>query len=402
MLEHRNSLLRLVGLGMVALLVGALALVGALYTQAFRSSVPVTLRADRAGLLMNPGNDVNLRGIEVGEVSAIEESADGALLTLALDPDKVGWVPADVQAEIVPTTAFGTKYVNLTLPDEPDRGSIQPGAVIDNRNVTAEVNHVFDNLAAVLDSIDVAKLNATLGVIAQALEGRGDQVATLAADTSAYLDRLNPSLPTLQRDLAAGAEVANLYADVSPDLLRVLDNATFTSGSIVDEAAALDSVLLDVTTMGTTTRQVLERNETRLVNLLDVLEPTTGLLREYSPGLTCFVRGLTELDTLLRDVIGGTNPGFNLDVSIAPVPGAYSYPEDLPEVAADNGPACHGLPRLDPSEIPTPYLNTDTGTDPFPRDDNRLRPGDRGVAPLLFGPLEEPGAAARAGEEGTP
>lgn len=385
---------RLVGILMVCLLFGVAALVAGLYTQAFKSTVRVVVRADRAGLLMAPGNKVVLHGVEVGKVAGIAQIPDGVALTVGLNPDATDRIPQNITAKIVPTTVFGTKYISLGVPGQPSAERISEGDVIANESVTVEVNTVFDNLASVLNSVDVAKLNATLGNLASALDGRGDDIATLASELDSYLGKLGGDLPALRRDLRAGSHVADTLSDVSPELFRILRNATFTSGTITSEAAALDAVLADVSALGTRARRVVSANGEKFVDLFATLRPTTGLLAEYSPGLGCFISGLAVTDRLLRDAVGGTNPGLNLDSSVVPMEGAYTYPEDLPKVAADNGPACHGLPKLTPGELPAQPIDTDTGADAFPHDDNKLRTGHSGVAQLLFGPLavgrEEP------------
>jgi len=55
----------------------------------FRSYVPVTLTSDRAGLVMETGAKVELRGVQVGRVSQIGEGKNMASLTLEIDPDQI-------------------------------------------------------------------------------------------------------------------------------------------------------------------------------------------------------------------------------------------------------------------------------------------------------------------------
>ena len=64
--------------------------------------------------------------------------------------------------------------------------------------------------------------------------------------------------------MVGAADVTNLYADVAPDLMRILDNATATSGSIVAEQANLDLLLLNVTGLADTGNALLTDNEQNL------------------------------------------------------------------------------------------------------------------------------------------
>jgi phospholipid/cholesterol/gamma-HCH transport system substrate-binding protein len=133
---------------------------------------------------------------------------------------------------------------------------------------------------------------------------------------------------------------------------------------------------------------VLAHNQEGLQSSLALLRPTTGLLQKYSPALTCLIQGLDTLNTLLSDVVGGTSPGLNINMSFTPAGGSYKSPRDLPEVRADNGPNCHGLPTLTPEEIPPPETHFDTGADPYPAEHNRPIVGGPPLAELLFGPVQ--------------
>jgi ABC-type transporter Mla subunit MlaD len=68
---------------------------------------------------------------------------------------------------------FGAKFVQLVPPDHPSAEPLAAGAVLDSKNVTVEINTVFEQLTQVLSRIQPEKLNETLGAIATAFNGRG-------------------------------------------------------------------------------------------------------------------------------------------------------------------------------------------------------------------------------------
>ena len=90
-----------------------------------------------------------------------------------IDADQAHFIPANVGAQIRATTAFGAKYVDLIYPDDPSTQRLSAGAVLLSRNVTTEVNTVFENLVGLLDQIDPAKLNAVLGALSEGFRGQG-------------------------------------------------------------------------------------------------------------------------------------------------------------------------------------------------------------------------------------
>jgi len=113
-----------------------------LFSGALRKTVPLTLVSDRAGLVMEDGAKVKLRGVQIGEVTSIgpDRTAGGAnvsKLNLKIDPGPFQYLPSNVEAEIKSSTAFGAKYVDLIVPgDDAGAGRLEPGAVLRSRNVT--------------------------------------------------------------------------------------------------------------------------------------------------------------------------------------------------------------------------------------------------------------------------
>lgn len=81
----------------------------------FRPYARVTLTSDRAGLVMEPGAKVKLRGVQVGRVALIQPG-DPVKLQLELYPEQLKFIPANVTAEITAPTAFGAKGVELLTP----------------------------------------------------------------------------------------------------------------------------------------------------------------------------------------------------------------------------------------------------------------------------------------------
>jgi phospholipid/cholesterol/gamma-HCH transport system substrate-binding protein len=146
---------------LVLVLAAAIWLTYALFTGTFRRSVPVTLTSDRAGLVMETNAKVKLRGVQVGRVAAISGGREPVVLKLEINRDQLKNIPANVEAQIRATTVFGAKFVDLVYPSDPSSQRLAAGQVLSSRNVSTEVNTVFENVVLVLDTIDPAKLNST-------------------------------------------------------------------------------------------------------------------------------------------------------------------------------------------------------------------------------------------------
>ena len=188
------------------------------------SYVPLTLVSDRAGLVMESGAKVKLRGVQVGQVASIGTDVKAAQLQLKMDPGPFKYLPSNLEAEIKSTTAFGSKYVDLIVPDQPSPQPLKPGAVLHSRNVTVEVNTVFENLQSVVGAIDPAKLNAVLSAFAQALRGKGERLGQAITDANNVLLTVNPRMATIRKDWQLFGKTAAAYSDAAQDILSILDS----------------------------------------------------------------------------------------------------------------------------------------------------------------------------------
>ncbi|MFF6793994.1 MCE family protein [Streptomyces filamentosus] len=346
----RGQTLRRRGAGVVFLLVPALLawLAVAVYDKRFTDSDPVTVETGSVGNEMYLGAEVKLRGVVVGEVRAIDATATGARLTLAMRPGALDHVPADVRAQMLPTTLFGERFVALVPPAAPSTQRLGPGAVIpeDRSGNAVELQQVLDNVLPLLTAVQPQKLSATLSAVSQALEGRGDKLGDTLARLDGHLKRFNPQLPVLNRDLKELVKVSHLYADAAPDILTALTDFTTTSGTLAEQEAALSG------TFGATTRTArdltsfLRKNKDTLIRLSASGRPTLELLAEYSPSFPCTLRTLAQFVPAMDKALGkGTDrPGLHVNVTSVPSRGAYLPGRDTPRYGSGGGPRCYAVP----------------------------------------------------------
>ncbi len=332
--------------GVVFLLVLAL-LVGlsvAIYQKKFTDVVRVTLETDRVGNQLAPPADVKLRGMIVGEVRSVSSDGRKATIDIALKPRTVGLIPANVSARLLPKTLFGEKFVDLVLPGRPTQRRLTEGDVIpQDRSTTAiELETVLDDLLPLLRTIQPAKLNATLNALATALEGRGERLGENLELVDGYFTRLNPQLPAIKEDISGLADVTRIYADAAPDLVRMLRNFSVTTNTIRAKADAYAGFLAGTAGFATTTRQLLEDNEDRIIQLAAVGRPILGVLAEYSPEYPCLLQGLAQSN----DFIGDTFANGELHITLEVTHARKGYqPGEEPAWGENRGPLCYGLPN---------------------------------------------------------
>lgn len=349
--------------GLVITLVGIGLMTVAQFGGVLRSHVDVTLRSDRAGLIMEPGGKVRMRGLQVGRVARVNSSP--VSLTLQIDPDMVRYIPANIGAEIKATTAFGAKYVDLIYPTDPSPQRISAGQVLESKNVTTEVNTVFENIVDLLDKVEPTKLNGILTALAEGLRGQGNAVGEATSDANNVLLALNSRSETLHSNWQAFKDFNDAYGAAAQNILTILSAATATATTITDQSRSLDALLLNAIGLANSGIALLGPSKDNLTHTLNALEPTTSLLLKYNPSLTCLLVGSKWfIDNGGKDAEGGNGFSIILDAGLAWGQDNYHYPDNLPIVGAKGGPGgkpgCGSLP--DPTkDFPQRMLVTNTG-----------------------------------------
>jgi virulence factor Mce-like protein len=341
---RQTALLRVYGVVFIVVIALLVGLTIAIYNKTFVHVVHVTLETDRVGNQLAPPADVKLRGMIVGEVRSVSSDGRKASVSIALQPRTAGLIPANVTARLLPKTLFGEKFVDLVLPPRPAQRRLAEGDVIpQDRSTTAiELERVLDDLLPLLRTIQPGKLNATLNALATALEGRGERLGENLALVDGYFTRLNPELPAINEDITGLADVSQIYADAAPDLVRMLRNFAVTTNTIRAKSDAYAGFLAGTAGFATTTRQLLEENDDRIIELAAVGRPTLELLARYAPEYPCLLQGLTQSN----DFIGKTFANGELHITLEVTRPRKGYtPGEEPAWGERRGPNCFGVPN---------------------------------------------------------
>jgi virulence factor Mce-like protein len=347
---------QLFGCVLLAVIALFLTVTVAAYRQDFTPVVHVTLDTDHAGNQLDTGADVKIRGLVVGEVRSIHSTGGGAVLDLALQPDKVGLIPTNVTAELLPKTLFGERYVDLEPPAHPAPAHLTDGAVIDqdHSSTSIEVQQVLDDLMPLLQAVQPQQLAATLDAMSTALSGRGRQLGRTLVSLNDYLARINPSLPDLNADIASLASVAGTYDQAAPQLLHALSDLTTTSRTLVAEQTGLRTLYDTVTTSSDDLRDFLSVNENNLIDLVGTSTPTLDVLARYAPEYPCLLKNLVDSIPDEDRAFGkGTDhpDSGEFTVVISASRGKYEPGVDTPRYDDDRGPRCYAR-AMAPNRFP--------------------------------------------------
>ena len=351
------------------------ALTTAVYQKAFTHSIGVKLRTPSTGNQLQPESDVKVRGVIVGRIEKISATSNGAELDLALDPEKISAIPANVTANLLPNTLFGERHVALEIPARPSTDTLAAGDVItqDRSRAAIELETVLADTMPVLQAVHPAELASTLNSLSQALDGRGKTMGETLSQLNAYVAEISPTLPDLQQNLREIVGVAETYEQAAPEVLTAMENLSTTARTLVEQRANLERMTTQLTTTSTDLTSFLQANGDDLIRLNEAQRPTMDVLAKYAPQYQCLLRNIVEFKPKIDEVLGvGTDePGVHITVEVVANRGKYVPGQDEPEFNDKRGPRCYehgpgpapqyppGGPLKDGSEPPAPPRSND-------------------------------------------
>ncbi len=225
----------------------------------------VTMELPAVGGLYRFSN-VTYRGVQIGKVTSVELTRDGAKATLSLNTSPK--IPADLRAEVRSISAVGEQYVDLR-PRTDSAPYLHNGSVIaaSDTTIPQDVGPMLDQVSALINSIPKDKLSALLDESFKGLNGAGYDLGSLA-----------DSAATLSGDLnRVGDRTRALYNDTGP----LLDSQAQTTDSIKLWSRSLAGVTQQLVTNDPQLRTVLEKGPgfaDEASRLLEQLKPTLPVL----------------------------------------------------------------------------------------------------------------------------
>lgn len=262
------------------------------------------LFADASGL--RPGDDVRIAGIRVGKVSSVKLDGGHA---------RVGFTLATKQHLYARTTAtvdflnlLGQRFIDLAT----DRkgAALPSGSVLPLRQtrVGLDLTAVFNAFRPLFDMIKPADVNELASNIVQVLQGQGQALQNLAAQTATLTQTL------VSRDQVIGDVIANL---------------TVVMGTVNSHRAEIRSMIGDLDNL----TQVVAANRTRIGATIDALETVvtrfTEMVLSGGASVNRDVHDLASwsasIDTIAPDIMRGLRATSSLMESYVRTLGAGSY-----------------------------------------------------------------------------
>jgi phospholipid/cholesterol/gamma-HCH transport system substrate-binding protein len=159
---------------------------------------------------LNPGDDVRIRGVRVGQVDELAV-VDQNLALVRFSVDKSKPLPADVTATIKYRNMVGQRYVALERGDRLSSDLLAEHAEIplDRTNPALDLTDLFNGFKPLFQALSPKDVNQLSGEIVQVLQGEGGTVDSLLAHTGSLTTTL------ADRDKVIGDVINNLNSVLS-------------------------------------------------------------------------------------------------------------------------------------------------------------------------------------------
>jgi phospholipid/cholesterol/gamma-HCH transport system substrate-binding protein len=255
-----------------------------------------------------PNFSVELDGVDVGTVSGVQLTANGARVDMTIDHGVK--VPGDVVAGIDIANDLGEQVVELTPGKDAGAPPLRNGAVIPvvASSVPAQVGQVVASATRLLDAIPAGDLNSLLSDLATALQNRAGDLRTIVSAGTTFSQEFLQYQSQFNALLANAPPVLDAVSAVGPELRQSLVNT--------------ESLLA-----------VLAQRRSDLSTLLAQGSQATGqlgsLVSSQAPDLGCLFHDVAQLSTNLAQPANlghlaetlATNQSFFGAVSAVAVPG---------------------------------------------------------------------------------
>jgi phospholipid/cholesterol/gamma-HCH transport system substrate-binding protein len=319
----------------------------------------VTLQLRGTGGLYQFSN-VTYRGVQIGKVTEVRPTRDGAVATLSLDTSPK--VPAALTAAVLSVSAVGEQYVDLQ-PHNESGPYLQDGSVIpaSDSSIPQAVGPMLDQVSALLGSVPKEKISPLLDETFKGFNGSGYDIGSLLDSSSRLITDAN----------GAADQSRSLIEDSRP----LLDGQAESIDAIKTWAHGLAGITQQLNTNDPQIRTLLHDGPgaaDEASRLFTQIKPTLPLLLANLTSLgqvgVTYHPSLEQLLVLLPPVVASTqsygapknNPtgmalgDFTLNIGDPPActvgflpPSAWRSPEDTSDIDTPDGLYCK-LPQDSP------------------------------------------------------
>jgi phospholipid/cholesterol/gamma-HCH transport system substrate-binding protein len=289
--------------------------------------------ADAGGI--SPGNDVNVSGIRVGEVSGVGLAGDTAKVTFTVDRKiRIG---DQSLVSIKTDTILGQKSLSLT----PKGGGTSTVIPIGRTTTPYTLNEALQDLGNNSNELDKQQFTQALDVLTDSLQAATPQLRGALDGVAALSRSINANDEALAQLLAHARSVTKLLADRAGQVNQLVVDGNQLFAALDERRAALSNLIGGIQAVSQQISGFVADNRREFGPALKRLNSVLDDLLVRKQHISEALKRLPPYATALGEVVA-SGPGFHINLYGLPPPAlgavlldTYFQPGKLPASLAD-------------------------------------------------------------------
>ena len=235
----------------------------------------------RSGGLYATAN-VTYRGTQIGKVTAVEPTEDGARATMSID-DRYK-IPVDATANVHSVSAIGEQFLDLVSTGNPGQ-YLSDGQTITEATVPSEVGPALDAANRGLEVLPKEKIDSLLTETSKAVGGLGPSLQRLVDGTTNLAQGFQENLPQVNDLITNATPILQSQVDSGDAIAQWARNLNTLAAQSASQDQALRSALQAAPPTLDQTSALFNDVRESLPQTLANLEIILDLLKRYHKGL---------------------------------------------------------------------------------------------------------------------
>ncbi|MFC0316385.1 MlaD family protein [Gordonia phosphorivorans] len=247
---------------------------------------------------VQPGNEVRVAGIRVGEVTEVKLDGDRVLMKLRVSNT---WIGDRTQATIQIKTVLGQKYIALN-PLGTERAD--PRVVLTETVAPYDVIEAFSDATDQIENVDTDQVAKALGELSDVFTATADDIGPSLEGISRLSKTIASRDDEVRRLLKATRDSSQILADRNEEFTRLIAGAGVLLQELNNRQQSISALLASTESLSRALTGIVTDNEKQIGPVLDSLRGVTDLLTAQNANLRSTIQNMAPFYRLYANVLG--------------------------------------------------------------------------------------------------
>jgi phospholipid/cholesterol/gamma-HCH transport system substrate-binding protein len=287
----------------------------------------VTVDLPRGGGLYSDGF-VTYRGVDVGRITALTLSPNGAVATLAIDPGNV--IPANATAQVHYLSVAGEQYLDL-VPSSPGGPDLHAGSVIGLRHTVVPVSvfQLLDDAGQLIGSIKSSEVKTITTALGTGFANTGSDLRAITVAADHLIAALQAARAATVTIIDSGGQVLSTAQNSSNQIISFSQSLAAITGQLVASNSDITAVIDNGIPTEQALQQTVQTDGAAVTQLIKNLASLSDVAIAQQPAVITLLQQLPIfVNKIARAASGGSvavNIFYNSANTVCPyVPGAQT------------------------------------------------------------------------------